>query len=178
MSFVPVIVGSETWTFDHLAPHSFPYEIESGGQVVTLVIDVSYSCHCFSRDPSIDEVLPAELLYEHGRDRRILDAVRYEFSKRLPGLIGDIEQRRILFAGPENFLTLEATSSEGVPGYYQVFFVLYRKVGAKQRLELRVQSAYWVSHLHPRALPTTLVKVRFKLIATAAYEGRRLHAAR
>jgi hypothetical protein len=178
MSFAPVIVGSETWTFDHLAPHSFPYSIETGGRVVTLSVDVSYSCHCFSRDPGDGEVPPAELLYEHGKDHRILDAVRYEFSKRLPGLIADIDQRRILFAGPENFLTLEATDAEGVAGYYQVFFVLYRKVGTKQRLELRVQSAYWVSHLHRRARPTTSRKVRFKLIATAAYEGRRLHAAR
>lgn len=178
MSFSPVIVDSEIWTFDHLAPHSFSYDIETAGRVVTLSIDVSYSCHCFSREPREGEIPPVGLLYEHGRDRRILDAVRYEFSKRLPSLIADINQRRILFAGPENFLTLEATDAEGVPGYYQVFFVLYRKAMGKQRLELRVQSAYWVSHLHRRARPTTLRKVRFKLIATAAYEGRKLHAAR
>lgn len=178
MSFLPVTVGSETWTFDHLAPRSFSYDIETAGRTVTLSIDVSYSCHCFSRDPGVGEVPPAELLYEYEKDRRVLDAARYEFSKRLPGIIADINQRRILFAGPENFLTLELTDAEGVAGYYQVFFVLYRKTGTKQRLELHVQSAYWVSHLHRRARPITSRKVRFKLIATAAYEGRRLHAAR
>ncbi len=177
--FSAITVGSDTWTFDHLEPFSFQYQITVGERDIDLFIDVVFSCHCFSRDLQPNEVAPEEWLYVDERETRLLDAQRYALSKSLlRSVLSDMDKRKILFAGPENFMTIEQTLADGAQGFYQVFFVLLRKNGTKNRIEMKVQSAYFVDELHRRARPLSARKVRFKVLVTAAYEGRRLHAGR
>jgi hypothetical protein len=179
MKHESILVDGELWTFEHLDPFSFPYTIVTGGADVQIYVDVVFSCHCFSRERAGGEQVPVAWLYATARETRVLDRDRYELSRQhLRALLSNIDGRRILFAGPENFFTVEGMSAEGVEGFYQVFFVVTRKANAARRLELKVQSAYFVSELHRRATPASMRKVRFKIIATAAFEGRRLHAGR
>jgi hypothetical protein len=175
-----VQVGDDVWSFEHLRSYSFPYTIETAGSAVELQIDIVFSCHCFSRKPELGTALPdAPWVYKTATETRILDRERYDDSRNiLPGMMHELVTRRILFAGTENFMTIETINSQGKNGYYQVFFVVSRKEGVKRRLELKVQSAYFVEDLHRRAQPKSMRPVRFKLIATAAYERRKLRPGR
>lgn len=180
MSFAPIVVEGETWSFDHLRSFSFPYDIVTTGTKtkLTVYVDVVFPCHCFSRERSKGEAWPdAQWVYSTDTETRILDPQRYQHSKEvLPHVIKDFDARTILFASDENYMTVEATNFAGVKGHYQVFFTVRRKEGVKHRVELKVQSAYFVDYVHRRAKPASKRPVRFKIIVTAAYERRKLRA--
>lgn len=180
MKHAPVRVEGQLWRFEHLDPFSFPYEIVTAGARLTVFIDVVFSCHCFSRKPEPGALPPPdEWVYRTRRETRILDEKRYRHSRRLlPLMLKDLDSRRILFARNENFMTVETVDDQGCVGHYQVFFTVKRKEGLRHRLELTVQSAYFVADPHRRARPDSLRPVRFKLIVTAAYERRKLRLGR
>lgn len=180
MQFKSIVVQEEVWNFEHLKSFSFPYTIATAGTAVDLHIDVVFSCHCFTRSRSTDDLLPvAEFVYRTENEVRILDRERYQLSRALlPGLIKDFDARKILFASSENYMTIEATNANGVAGHYQVFFTVKRREDVKRRLTLLIQSAYFVEYLHRQAKPTSKRPVRFKVIATAAYERRKLRVGR
>ncbi len=180
MHYTPLTVEGEHWTFEHLEPLSFPYTIVTGGGAVSLFVDVAFSCHCFTRKPVPGASLPGdEWVFRTDQEVRILDRQRYEQSRRLlPAVIHSFDARKILFASTENYITVEATDANGVAGYYQVFFTVLRKEGAKGRVALTVQSAYFVDYVHRRIQPASKRPVRFKLIVTAAYERRKLKPGR
>lgn len=180
MSFEPVVVDGVLWNFEHLMPFSFPYTILTGGNQITLHIDVCFSCHCFTRKPTPNnEEIEKLYIYRTATETRVLDKTRYAHSRELlPLIIKDFDERKILFASTENYMTLETSNAQGIQGYYQVFFTVKRKEGVRNRLGLIVQSAYFVDYLHRQAKPTSRRSVRFKLIATAAYERRKLQPGR
>lgn len=180
MQFEPVVVEGETWTFEHLRPFSFPYAIVTAGAELTVYVDVVFSCHCFSREPKKGELPPPdEWAYTTDKETRILDRARYRHSRELlPDIIKDFDARKILFASEENYMTIEATDSEGAKGHYQVFFTVKRKAGVKGRVELKIQSAYFVDYVHRQAQPESKRPVRFKVIVTRAYERIKLRPGR
>lgn len=126
MKYAPVVVEGHQWTFEHLSPFSFPYEILVVGAPLTVFVDVVFSCHCFSRGPAKGVPLPAaEWVYATDKETRILDAMRYRHSNELlPGVIKDFDSRKILFASDENYMTIDATAEDGQKGHYQVFFTV------------------------------------------------------
>ena len=180
MHYEPLTVEGAPWTFEHLEPFSFPYTIATAGATVSLFVDVTFSCHCFTRKPAPGASLPAnEWLFRTDREVRILDRQRYDHSRQLlPSVIHCFDDRKILFASTENYITVEATDTNGVAGYYQVFFTVLRKEGVRARVALTVQSAYFVDYVHRRIQPASKRPVRFKLIVTAAYERRKLKPGR
>jgi len=180
MQFEAIVVAGELWSFEHLRSFSFPYTIVTAGAELDLHVDVLFSCHCFTRKPAPGVPLPSpEWVYRTATEVRILDKERYQHSRDiLPGVIHDFDARKILFASTENYMTIEATDARGVSGHYQVFFTVSRKEGVKRRLTLTVQSAYFVDYIHRQAKPASKRPVRFKLIATAAYERRKLQVGR
>lgn len=180
MKHEPVTVAGELWRLEHLDPFTFPYEIVTAGVHLTVFVDVVFSCHCYSRKPDPFALPPPdEWVYRDHRETRILDATRYRHSRLyLPFLFKDLDARKILFASNENYMTLEMVDDQGRTGHYQVFFTVKRKEGTRHRVELKVQSAYFVADLHRRARPESRRPVRFKLIVTAAYERRKLRPGR
>ncbi|WP_423600893.1 hypothetical protein [Roseateles sp. MS654] len=176
LQFEPIVVEGETWTFEHLRSFTFPYNILTAGAELTVYVDVVFSCHCFSRELKKDEAWPAqEWVYTTDKETRILDRTRYRHSREvLPDVIKDFDARKILLASDENYMTIEVTDSEGVQGHYQVFFTVRRKEGVKKRVELKVQSAYFVDYVHRQAQPASKRRVRFKVIVAKAYERKKL----
>ncbi|MHB1123315.1 MAG: hypothetical protein ACYC0T_11420 [Ramlibacter sp.] len=139
--------------------------------LVPVDLVVLFSCHCFTRElagtHAIDEI------YDDGREQRILDPQRYDLSVRfLPRLIRELWQRRIQVAAQNipNYVTVEATTSEGVPVHYAVFFEVEKDSRRRKRLMLRVQSAYPIEALTKRL--RTAGKVTFVKLLSAAYEGK------
>ena len=131
-----------TYDFSHLNPRSLKFERPAEGDKPAVVfnVDVAYSLHCFSHK------LPCcaydrNLIYSDARESRLFDFERYELSKRLPGIIETLAQRKCLHTGHGNFVTVEVVREDGVVVDYHVFFTA-SKSARKGRINLYIQSAY------------------------------------
>jgi hypothetical protein len=170
--FSRVFFGFVEWELSHLNPFAFRAAIEDG-----LVVDVVvfFSCHCFTHSVDRDErdQIPLRELYSDGRERRVLNPQRYELSKRLPGLIRTLGERRIrVEADRDNYFLLEETREDGSVAHYAVFFEVEKDERRKKRIVLRVQSAYPVLELTRRQQKAG--KINFHVLLRAVYQGRRV----
>lgn len=169
--FSRVVHQGSVWNLSHLNAFALRIEVESGLLVDVVVL---FSCHCFthSYEPGM-QVLPGDL-YRDAREVRVLSPERYRLSQLfLPRLIVELPARMIkVEAARENFFTLEATNSSGVPVLYAVFFSVEKDRRRSKRLLLRVQSAYPLTELNKRQ--RNAVKVRFPVLLRALYQGRKI----
>ena len=83
-------------------------------------VEISYSDHCFTK--AINET------------GRIFDLERYEESKRLPQIMGELISRECHHTGKNNFVTFDLAEGKTYEIYFEVF--------KKGSLKIRVQSAY------------------------------------
>lgn len=154
---------------------SFAFLAELGEDLIVKVV-VLFSCHCFTHARNKDRrcVIPDSEVFPHAHGVRILNAERYRLSRiYLPQLIRDLPKRLIRVATPEqNFVTMEAASSEGMAVHYAVFFDVQKDRHRKKCLLLRVQSAYPIQQLSARQ--RSAGKVNFKVLLKAAYAGRHI----
>jgi len=175
--FPPVAYNATIWDLSHL--DSFAFKCDLGLRCPVTVL-VMFSCHCFSHSFSRDERARAEIpeaeIYDDGRERRILDPVRYALSKDLlRDLVVTLSERPIVVADERqpNFMTLEKTHTDGTASLYAVFFEVEKDRARRQRLILRVQSAYLLERgLNKRQRQAK--KVAFKTLLRATYEGRKI----
>ncbi|MFM0262230.1 hypothetical protein [Paraburkholderia sediminicola] len=145
-----------------------------------MTVLVMFSCHCFSRsfarDGRVRAEIPSVEIYDDGREQRVLDPVRYELSRhRLRDLVMTIGERPIVVADEKqpNFMTLQKTNADGTSSLYAVFFEVEKDRERKQRLILRVQSAYLLEkELTKRQRQAK--KVAFRTLLRATYEGRKI----
>jgi len=126
----------------HLDPRTLEFERQAAGgkPAVAFTVDLTFSLHCFSRK------LPSgpydrSLTYSDARETRLLDFERYELSKRLPGIVETLAQRKCLHTGRGNFVTVEVVRADGASVDYHVFFTA-SKSARKGRVNLYIQSAY------------------------------------
>ena len=71
------------WNLNHLDAFTFKIDLGLGEDVTVLVL---FSCHCFTRsfrwDARATHLIPADEIYDDGKERRVLDPQRYELSRR------------------------------------------------------------------------------------------------
>jgi hypothetical protein len=127
--------------------HLHPYTLKFEGQAVgknpstTFTVDVIYGLHCFSRDPKKNESYDPTLRYADARHVRVFDFRRYDLSKRLPGIIEELAERKCHNSGKGNFFTIEVVDENGELHDYDIFFQV-SKSSRRGRINLFVQSAY------------------------------------
>lgn len=171
--FKPQTIGEEVWDFGHLNAFALKVTLElTAGTETELDVIVLFSNHCFTRGLLQDEIVPDELLWDDGREVRVLDRQRYELSKRyLPQLILDLPSRRVQVADPKrpNFVTLELPPGEArtAPKRYAVFFEAERDTRRRKRILLRVQSAYVIESPSKRLVKAE--KINFRVLLKRAY---------
>ncbi len=74
MSFNPVTVNGDVWSFEHLKSFSFTYTIVTAGASMAVQVDVVFSCHCFTRSFSSGPPPPSnDWVYKTATETRILD---------------------------------------------------------------------------------------------------------
>jgi hypothetical protein len=144
----------------HLYPRTLQFERLAQGDkpAVIFTVDVIFSMHCFTRE------LPSGgyyrgLTYSDARETRLFDFERYELSKRLPGIIETLAQRKCFQTGHGNFVTVEVVREDGVSVNYHVFFTA-SKSDRKGRVNIYVQSAY----APDRKIGTSGKPIRFLVI--------------
>lgn len=167
----------EAWDLTHLEPFVIRIDPDLGFEVDVVVL---FSCHCFTRKLSDSDFGSDGEIFDDGRERRVLDEVRYELSRQhLRELVRTMPQRRILVAAApsghaSNFMTFDIVQ-DGAEQRYAVFFEVERdRAKGRRRVLLRVQSAYLVEKLTSRQ--KTAKKVSFKVLLKAAFEGRTIRA--
>ena len=177
--FNQVMFRGEAWDLSHL--DSFSTKVTPLPDVeMTLV--VIFSCHCFSHSLRWDErelaEIPADEIYDDGKERRVLDPLRYDMSRaHLKGIITGMPGQHIIVANAErcNFMTWEMLAADGTTQTYAVFFEVEKDRARKRRMILRVQSAYVLDQgLHKRQAQAK--KVKWNTLLRAAYEGKKIKA--
>lgn len=125
-----------------------------GGIEKTVVVEFHFSCHCYSRGPSVNEEIPPELLVPDGsvknpRDR-IYDQRRYDLSRQLVGCIDALiaTNGRVHESRHHNFFSVDA-AQEDVGGVLQnttyFIFMSARKIeiaGQRKFIKVYLESAY------------------------------------
>jgi hypothetical protein len=114
----------------HLAARAIEYIVPAGKGTPERKyrVQVSYSNHCWTRGEVDGD--------GNKTGRRVFDQVRYDLSKQLPAIIGDLVNRKCSFALDRNFFTVDI---QGV-GEYEVYFIVAKNVAGE--ITLHVQSAY------------------------------------
>jgi hypothetical protein len=154
-TFHPKTIQGETYTLEHLEPFSFTLETEAGPRVV----DVHFSCHCFTED--ITPAHSPDLRYTHGHETRAFAFDRHELSKLLPQMISKLGSRSVYFSKMSNFFILRQDPATGFTGPYLVFFNVTRSKAKGVHVLMNIESAYMKPGMTDRAAPvkfTTLIE--------------------
>ena len=175
--FAPVTYRGESWDLTHLDPFAFHHSIildQAQQTALTLEVVVIYSCHCFTSGVAAEAraSIPAEMLYERTGELRALNPVRYQLSRTLlVEIVRQLPRRKIIVASPgENYVTYERHTETGVE-HYGVYFEVQKAKARKNRVILRIQSAYL---REPSKRHREAKKVKFDTLLKAAHEGRKI----
>ena len=163
----------QIYDLSHLHPRTMEYEqpAKDGKPAHFYVVNVMFGLHCFTR--RIEGTPDKSLIYGDSRENRLFDFSRYELSKCLPEIIGDLPQRRCYHGKENNFFTVAMLNPhDGTVIEYDIFFVVSRSLD-KNIINLFVQSAYRRDSLHvdnrPRFQP-----IGFHIILFNTLHGRRI----
>lgn len=149
------------------------------GLGIEIDVVILFSCHCFTisfkRDGRGEALVPADEVFDNGRERRVLCLKRYEHSKILPRVIKELGARTIQVAATDrqSFVTFEVLdANDGSKHRYAVYFEVTRDKRRKKRLILHVQSAYVPDQLTKRQEKAG--KVSFTVLLRKAYLGEKI----
>lgn len=134
----------QVYSLSHLNSfrHTFVQQAKGKNPERLYKVDVEFSSHCFTKGLKQDTLAnhPEDLHYSDDRETRIFCFDRHELSKRLPGIIREIDLRKCFHTGKSNFLTIEFIDENEQKQQYEVYFVVTKK--DKGVLRLFIQSAY------------------------------------
>ncbi|ADL54857.1 hypothetical protein [Gallionella capsiferriformans] len=169
---------ADTWDLSHLEAFAIRIDPNLGFEIHVIIL---FSCHCFSHsikhDDRVESQIPAEEIFDNGRERRVLNEQRYRLSiQYLPKIIHELQQRKIQIAGSDvqNFVTFEIPDSDSsqTAARYAIFFEVEKSKSRKKHVLLRVQSAYILEKITDRQRKSG--KVSFNALLKAVYEGRKI----
>lgn len=163
---LPLVLGAQTVDFAHLEPFSF--EFESTLAKTDLVVHVTFTNHCFSKEYTPEEHPNDEpILYDGGRRPRTFCTVRYGLSHGLPAVIRELQHPRCKVwqtAARRNWAY--SITVDDPQGPYHVFFEIRRAgKGLPQDLNLVVESAYHQTS----GAPNLLGSMNFLLLCGKVY---------
>ncbi|HEX7908091.1 MAG TPA: hypothetical protein VF534_08370 [Paraburkholderia sp.] len=177
--FQSIDYQGSVWDLSHLDTFAFKCDI---GVSCPVTVVVMFSCHCFSRGIASDKRVRAQIpnaeIFDDGREQRVLDPARYVLSKLLlRDVVMTLANRPIVVADERrpNFVTMQETNADGTTSLYAVFFEVEKDRTRRQRLILRIQSAY-VLEQELTKRQRQAKRVALKTLLRATYEGRRIRA--
>lgn len=140
-----------TYDLTHLHPRTVTFEqaAKEGRPARKYIVDVEFGLHCFTRGSKEGDDVDPGLIYSDARESRLFDLHRYDLSKRLPEIVGNLANRKCYHTKHGNFFTIEIIKDEGHTVQYEVYFTLSRS-SKKGVLNLSVQSAYAHDPEHQR----------------------------
>lgn len=175
--FEPIEFRGAVWDLSHLESFAFKLDPDIGTQVDVVVM---FSCHCFThsfkRDCRLESEIPAAEVYNDGREVRVLCEERFRLSKLiLRQMVAELPVSRIQIANEDsrNFLSWKVPPGADASGIYGVFFDVSRDTAHKNRMVVKIQSAYILDDgLTKRQKQAK--NVRWTTLLKAAWMGRKI----
>ena len=177
----PYIVDGKTFNLSHLNTFTrkTSFKLRSGEK--TAPVEVTFSCHCWSRSPLQGEQIPATHFVHDGSEQmprhRLFCPSRHELSLELPGLIDKMLTNRALvyYTAYRNVVRLEdlAPVVAGTPPTkYYIFIKLTKRApeGAQKFIKMVVESAYPDSVMYDN--PSYGKPIAFSELLGDCWEGR------
>lgn len=164
MSFPSKTFQGATYGFEHLTPITPSIVLPVSGQAeVTVPIQVSFGCHCFTEEFS------AVLHQNHHRyvykgELRAFDLVRYKCSLHLPAVVASMIASGRVYTSQNSYTYVAQLTLAGADGpqNYSVFFSLERDdKPASPALRMFIKSGY----LKGLAAPSHAESWRFPALA-------------
>lgn len=140
----PFTFEEQEYDLRHLHPYIITQSIEAKGKNPRreFRLNVSYSLHCFTRNPKDGEEISDDLAYSDSREKRIFCFERWELSMKLPEIVRTLQQRRCLHTESEEFVTIEVVH-KGRTFDYAVFFTVSKARKAEgAEINLFINSAH------------------------------------
>jgi hypothetical protein len=175
--FGDISFGGVRWDLSHLDSFTFKTDLGLGTDITVLVL---FSCHCFTHSLRWDKrpqgLIPVREIYDDGKERRVLDAQRYELSQRfLREVVMTMPSRRIVVADDRqpNFVTVENVNTDGTTSLYAIFFEARKDKNRKHRMVLRIQSAYLLDDGLTKRQASAR-RIGFTTLLRATYLGKKI----
>jgi len=143
MQWRPFEYDNEVYALDHLDSFEWKYTTEAGPKrpAREYKFHVTFSMHCFTRDPQQTEVINNDLWYEGPKENRLFCFDRYPLTHQLSDIVKGLATRPCWVTKHGNFFTIELIADNGEKIEYEVYFDV-TKATRKGWLNLVVQSAY------------------------------------
>jgi hypothetical protein len=114
------------------------------------------------------------LICSDGCESRLFDFRRYELSKRLPGILQTLPERKPFHnSNRRNFFTVETIADDGSTVEYDIFFKVKKK--SKGRLEMILETAFVRDPEYASTRPTGK-PVRFWIILHNTLNNKKIRA--
>lgn len=122
----------------------FIQEAKNNKPANTYSFVIEFSLHCFTKKTAgRDGQFSPDLDYLDTREKRTFCFERYELSRQLPSIVGNISKKPCYHTGKGNFFVVHALDEHGNTKDYEVYFKVSRcDKKDKGKLKLFVQSAY------------------------------------
>ena len=170
----PFVYNASDYCLSHLNPFYWLYTAESGEKRPqrTYKFQVTFSMHCFTRDPLPGEHVSEDLWYCERGEERLFCFDRHELSKQLPEIIRGLDDRVCWHTHHGNFFTIEVVTQDGQNLEYEVYFDVTRAT-RKGWLNLVIQTAYVRTEKYKSAQPRKR-RIRLDVIAYNKQMGKKI----
>jgi hypothetical protein len=167
-----------SYDLSHLDPFEWQYTAKAGEKRPerTYKFHVTFSMHCFSRNPRDGEQVAADLWYFGPKENRVFCFDRHELSHRLPEIIRGLGDRVCWHTHHGNFFTIELTTEKGEEVEYEIYFDVTRAT-RRGWLNLIVESAYVRTEEYESTQPKKR-KIRLEIIAYKRQQNKPIRPGR
>jgi|SRR5471030_1743838 len=149
----PITIGTKVYDLSHLSIIRRKAVAKLRQSEKEVLIEVHFSCHCWSRKPLTNEPIPSTHLVPDGSKvhprNRIFCESRYELSLELPRLVDEMltTNRRVYYTDKDNIVRIDwvAPIVAGTkPEQYYLFMKVEKKTpkGEAKHVKIFVESAY------------------------------------
>jgi len=125
--------------------HEFEVMLAKDGDKTIVKARVNFSNHCFSATAKEGDdprwVISKEKKKGDICEERVFCPIRWEFSKRLPGILQELAYKNCLEGGSGEILYRQEDASS--QGQHDGWYICIRMSYRKGQLELWVRSAHW-----------------------------------
>ncbi len=175
MKWQPFAHKGCSYDLSHLDPFYWNYTAKAGEKRPERMykFQVSFSMHCFTRDPFPDEQINEVLWYKELKEKRLFCFNRYGYSRQLPAIIKSMGERTCWHTHHDNFFTIELMSEQGRTIEYEVYFDVTKATRQGGWLNLVVQSAYERTDDYASLQPRKK-KIRLDVIAYNKQSGKKI----
>ena len=159
----PLVIDGETIDLSHLEP--FEFQVLPAQSDAPATVSVRFHDHCFTEtfDPA-KHAAPLRSSQASLHEQRAFCRERYDLSLALPGIIRDLDGRRVASTREGNLVRI--TLADGRT--YPMFFTL--RLSGRRRIEMFVVSAYHWTRATP---PADTGEMKFNVAVAKVLKGEK-----